>query len=455
MLASSGVCNAPSLTRHRSVSLTRADQTRSEGGSYRLEAAAFACVLLLASGCVNTEPTRPRQSKDVVSRSIQLTNFMSGPGTWQYKIQHINPPYVWYLVFYYPNGDTVETQVSQGQTGSLEPLGMVQSVRIDVVWCRYPIGTQPNSCGYGYTDDISGAYYDQTISLDPPIVNGPGDDFVVEFILPASCPATATCASAVEITPDHPNYLVGETATFTATVNGSLPTQVVGWTWNSSPVPDCGVSSTCKLPLSATGTIGVSAVVNGVTETASLKVSVNPLNCPTGDPLLDDAAVRRALVDGVKAGHGLEHDRSTWIEFDAAMLGTEFGRRATTLALLPGANACQSKFVEPDPADIPGDTVLAFIHVHPGVVGQPVPCPEKKGATLRPGPSSDDEDAMRQIANNKAYQREGWDPPWLIIDNYYVYKAVVKNKTKVTYVSYTWNQGKCNWDQFSSPDRVD
>src|SRR5262249_28987268 len=110
----------------------------------RARNAALASSLVLAAACVGTQPMRPRAERVVAAPTIQLTNFMTGPGTWQYKVQHINPPYYWYLISYYSNGDTVVTPVAQGASGSLEALDMLQSVRIDVLWCYKPIGSTQN-----------------------------------------------------------------------------------------------------------------------------------------------------------------------------------------------------------------------------------------------------------------------------------------------------------------------
>jgi hypothetical protein len=335
--------------------------------------------------------------------------------------------------------------------GALRPLDPLKSVHLDAVWCFKPIGEDHNLCGTAIVDQIGGVYQDQVVGWDPvnPYYIGPGDDFIVEFILPSSCPASAACAPTLTVTSDHPKYIIGETAQFHATLSNGAAPVVTGWSWNSTPAAGCTKDAICDFAVSGNGTMTVTAVFSGHTLTASVAVIANTLDCPTGDSLLDDPTVRRALVAAVALGHGLDKDFSKWKEYDAVLLETPIGRISQPLALKAGADACHSNFDSPSTADssLLGDVLRAIIHVHPGYEGKDGHCPSKSG-TLQPYASGPDEIAMKKMWADNKYKKAGWPASWLIIDNEYVFIYTPDAKGNPHNNWFPWNAKGCNWDQF-------
>jgi hypothetical protein len=406
---------------------------------YRGRIAALAALVLLA--CVDEAPMKPKV-RDVSARQapILLTNFLSGPGTWNWRVNHINGSHVWYMFAYYANGDTVRYDGSSGG-GALRPLAPLETVRLEAVWCFSPIGQDHNLCDYSILDQDTGPYTDQVVGWDEPdpYYIGPGDDFIVEFTLPSTAPK-------LTLTVDHSKLIIGETATFTATLdNGSIP-HVTSWSFQSAPVIDCGTDSFCNFPVPTSGTMTVTATVSGQSASASVAVVASPLDCPTLDPFLDNPIVRRALVDAVNAGQGLNPDFAKWKEFDFGLVESP-NLVSQPLQMLPGADQCSSDFAYPKPSDYPGVKFRAIIHVHPGTPNHDNHCVSNPGE-LQTYASGKDLKIIKQMGTDPEYMAAGWTAPWLVIDNWYVYKYSVDANGDIQRQSWSWNKDGCNWNQF-------
>jgi hypothetical protein len=197
-------------------------------------------------------------------------------------------------------------------------------------------------------------------------------------------------ASASSVTPST-NVTFTASATPAAVHNDWRLFAVQSWEWvpdSGSQTASCGTSKTCNFTPQSSGTMKVTALVNGTVQTEERFVSVLP--CLTGDSLLDDARIRRALKEAWEGSNAGDPDQGDRRE----RLGGRFpdgqgGWTDTTFSTLPGATMCRSY----DPAEwnwnTPGLGPPAITrHTHPASPGEHRTygsCPERDTTPWPPG----------------------------------------------------------------------
>jgi hypothetical protein len=165
-------------------------------------------------------------------------------------------------------------------------------------------------------------------------------------------------ASATSVTPST-NVTFTASAT-PAAVNADWRLFTIqSWQWtpdSGSQTVSCGTSKTCNFTPLTSGTMKVTAIVNGTEQTEERYVSVLP--CLTGDTVLDDARIRRELEKAWN-GSNATGPQSGKVE----RFGGRFGSTDTTFAPLPGSSACRGW----DPAQWQVGTPIGALG-YPGVM---------------------------------------------------------------------------------------
>lgn len=249
-------------------------------------------------------------------------------------------------------------------------------------YCGYP--------AYGWPADCVTYSGSQTISVKR---------------LTADLSLTASPTTAVQ-----PGTSITYTAAATPETIGNpavlTPFSITQWVYaDSAGTHGCTsvTATTCTITANTSGTVTVTAVVNGEQQTRTMSVTVVP--CPTGDPILDSAAVRKGLdslwklsnpTDPVTANR---HERSMNV-YDSAGV--------TVIRIEPfdptTDGPCENMLKRDVP---PPGTLKAQIHTHPAHVSETLECKpgfKKRYANQFGGPSPADWASATQ------------DPPKYVLD---------------------------------------
>lgn len=192
----------------------------------------------------------------------------------------------------------------------------------------------------------------------------------------------------------------------------------LAWRWqpddaSSTDTTPCSVYSgrSCYRTITESGTLTVSAYVNGEHQQQSRHVSVIP--CPTGDPVLDDSTIRadlKSLIqrsgpnlppgDGIAYGDSVGNKRERAGNIYRRPNGTLYFREDSAAA----GTECHSTMPKVAP-DSSLDVRIAFIHTHPTKVKLRVYgcAPDTTGVLLQRGPW----DSMRVPATRGADSTNG------------------------------------------------
>lgn len=189
----------------------------------------------------------------------------------------------------------------------------------------------------------------------------------------------------------------GQSVTFRARRKPSnVPFQIQGWTWT----PDGGTATpvscdtVCTTSPTSSGTMQVSAIVNGVPTTKSVHIRV--LCAPTGDALLDSLPFLDAMADAWSQSGADDPDGNQRRERPFTVNCSSDGECSHTLYSSPSNGPCQSQM---PPKDQTG-TEVGRGHTHPFIPDgypdrealPPATCPLQEGPYDRtqyaaPGPS--------------------------------------------------------------------
>jgi hypothetical protein len=226
----------------------------------------------------------------------------------------------------------------------------VRTVRAVKGWGRVRRGnmfTHTNSCGYGVQcRTFSG---EQTASVR---------------VLPAGLQLRASKRFVG----------VNENVAFTADADPvkiegvTVPVHVTGWQWSASgggagATGQCAPGNPCTRSIKESGTMQVTAIVQGVQRTASVDVQVVP--CPTGDTIADNPVWRSGLAaawaeSNAEAAPADRKERGVYL-FDSA--GTYQARLSPPDST---DTACQNANLQPTPS---GWRRVAGGHTHPFRIG--------------------------------------------------------------------------------------
>lgn len=167
----------------------------------------------------------------------------------------------------------------------------------------------------------------------------------------------------------------GQTVTFTARVapgsagGRTMPFKVQSWRW----VPDSGATTTscapppadtnpatCRFAPLSSGTLHLDALVNGTQQTRYKYLSVVP--CLTGDSLLDDSRLRRALRDALNGSNPNDPAASRRERGGKRLRAPDGSVRDTLYPVGPNDTPCSFNY----PPAAPGEgTPLVAWHTHP------------------------------------------------------------------------------------------
>lgn len=186
------------------------------------------------------------------------------------------------------------------------------------------------------------------------------------------------------------------TASRTPTMFGphSIPFTVQSWAWapdsGSATGPNCAASTTCAYTPATSGTMTLTALVNGTVQTKSVHIRV--LCAPTGNPLLDSLPA----LDGLKAAWDSSHPDGPAINRRERYFTVQCDASGCTYTVVPGDPSDTPCQAQPPTSDTTG-TRRAGGHTHPFTPGPgPLPLSEQLpsncgvppgwGAAPRPSP---------------------------------------------------------------------
>ncbi|MBV6505390.1 MAG: hypothetical protein ILNGONEN_00949 [Syntrophorhabdaceae bacterium] len=197
-------------------------------------------------------------------------------------------------------------------------------------------------------------------------VNGQAQFGSVTIVIPRSRVSVTAVPSA--LTPNN-------SATFTASVAPTGPPwSISSWRWQ----PDSGSlgqgiggggcgwnKNPCTKPITRSGTMTVLVSIDGVPDSASVRV--NCLPCVTGDSLLDDARLRRLLSSVLAASNPNAAPDQRKERIGVRLRRPDGSIVDSLLPPLPGASPCRSWGVgQWDPGSLNSvGTIVVFIHSHP------------------------------------------------------------------------------------------
>ena len=232
-------------------------------------------------------------------------------------------------------------------------------------------------------------------------------------------PSKPSSALGARMSVRHSDVGSPSTVTFLASTTDNSSFAIQSWSYQPD-VGGPGVSSPCApgvnpcvFDVSQSGTMFVTATINGTTQLASAHVSV--IDCPIGDSLFDNANVRDSVFEQFKRTNYFL-DQAFRIEQIAAIL--EDSSNAANRIYVPliagsGTNACHSYWQDLSKLYTmpPGKWyVVALVHLHPTRVGDIItftPC-MNGGAhgdvKAVPGPSQWDWSAATSLSDSLTYR---------------------------------------------------
>lgn len=195
----------------------------------------------------------------------------------------------------------------------------------------------------------------------------------------------------------------GEEVKFTASTENGTSFTVQSWKWAGSSPPaqgqaltsaaGCGTQDECTIKVYEAGTMTVTALVSGASETQDASASMSVIPCDTtGDPRLDDPSMRKKMFDAVDDSKSANHELGGPLYVNP---GT--GEHLIILVPSAGNDPCAWQPGNPVPSsEIPPGFVpdTADFHTHPLAKGDPIPAAchppgfkNVSGATAGDGPS--------------------------------------------------------------------
>lgn len=217
----------------------------------------------------------------------------------------------------------------------------------------------------------------------------------------------------------------GAAVTFEASIQpGGVSWSIQSWSWTPNSGSG-GISSVCNWNnnpctrnITKTGTMVVTATVDGQTQTASAPVWVT--NCITGDSILDDARIREELLKAWTLSTPTSVPQNRREHLGQRYTDSDGNKRDSTFDALPGSTPCTS--YGPTPPAL-GITQIVW-HTHPfqplepGIANTdtlPDICPRDSRTPpgvprySAPGPSPGDNQGFPYIIVDKRYVYSSWD----------------------------------------------
>jgi hypothetical protein len=347
---------------------------------------------------------------------------------------------------------TVTASITPGQVGGLNVPWTMDSIK----WLP-GFGTQASPCGTGSFVPTTGDSPTR-ICRRPFTRSGTLTVFVtVNGDVKQQSVAITVTPPKLKVTASPAAIAGAQAVTFTATVTpSSLGQTLSGWTWRADSGPG-GISpdvcywnqNPCTRTISKSGWIKATKIVNGGEYTLVDSAHVSVVPCLTGDSLLDDSRIRKALNDAMN-GSNPNGPAASRRERGGARIQLPSGGVLDTL-LPVGLNDTPCSYTFPGNLGAAGVPVVIW-HVHPFMprdTTDPLPydpnvsphsaCPQLANArplgpgayyTSKPGPSR--EDVVATV---------NWGVPHIIVDKAEV-GVVQPNGSKK---AYPRNQpGKCD-----------
>jgi plastocyanin len=273
---------------------------------------------------------------------------------------------------------------------------------------------------------------------------------------------------SLKMTADPAKIIKGETVTFTVSAKSGRNVVVQAWSW--SPAGTAVACETadpvCEAVVNGTGTMGALATVGGTQYSASAAVTADTLDCPTGDALLDDPAVRRGLMKAFGDSYADDPNHANRREQVGAVMEYSGKLAALSLPMTQPSTACRSWWQLPDTAA--GGRLRSFFHTHPAAVNDSLACPNFPGGwgNVAAGGSPEDWKTLKRVNTEPKYLHAGWHPiDMYIVDKHIVYKLQwsaypagtpwykklgggIKKTSTFTWNGQDPNGNTCNWNQF-------
>src|SRR6476469_8895745 len=106
---------------------------------------------------------------------------------------------------------------------------------------------------------------------------------------------------------------------------------------------------------------------------------------------------------------------------------------------------CASWWRPLTPAAVPGQIVIAYIHTHPIVAGDHVPCNSTHVTNGNPAPSDSDLITRSRVNNLPDYRAAHWAPDWYVMSMDGVFKMDDTNSPRSQHSITDWYHGLCAW----------
>lgn len=205
----------------------------------------------------------------------------------------------------------------------------------------------------------------------------------------------------------------------------------------------------CDLPIRESGIFWAKERINGVEREDSVAI-----NCFSGDSLLDFLAGRKAFMDALNSSHPTDYWKNRKEQAFAIVEVTNLPGHFEVIQLPdPGADACSMHLTEVTPDMIPGRKIRAYVHIHPGKLGEWDWCPAGNDSSFdMNGAGLSDSDFVTMDTINKHIEDNygpSWKPvPFYVMDLEFVYRQPpgqpVTFSRDVLNAKY-FASGRCKW----------
>jgi len=183
---------------------------------------------------------------------------------------------------------------------------------------------------------------------------------------------------------------------------------------------------------------------DGTADTLTASAHVSVVSCITGDSLLDDSRIRKALKDAYAQSVATNQEQVLAVFHDPS-----FGYFVQPVPT-SYASQCKATWTPPHPNSFPGTDLVAIAHTHPYKPGTSHWCPEFGNYIGLPGGSPDDWKGFNSLQHNPVYQAAGWnDLEYWVMNGDFVHVMepgkAQGSELKPGTTRFSWNSSSCKW----------
>ena len=229
--------------------------------------------------------------------------------------------------------------------------------------------------------------------------------------------ALVLTASATSVTPSTSVTFTASATPAAVNADSRLLT-IQSWQWtpdSGSQTVSCGTNKTCGFTPQSSGTMKVTAIVNGTEQSAERYVIVNSCS-PVTDSLLNNPRVRRGF-DSLLTASRIDTVATQRIEQGALLWGLPSGEIVIEPHTPISPSMCHFNWGA-IPPDSGGRVLVGRVHTHPFRVGELTPCNPSTIVGRYPGGWS----GADWLAVNAFSLARGYNVPSYIVDPTYIHR---------------------------------